>query len=348
MILVFDQSEQLDSMASGQGPSQNSALRTSLPSAFAAVNAEQSSLYAPPSQEEQERYLQARPGATPQHLGIALQHAHQIQTQKEAEDMILDRIIDLLAIPASPSADPAAPSTEEEQIFRSAMKSFRPGDFDNLITERNYEDLCGYGLCPRKNRKEANAKGETFHFKYGPKGSGPGGRGRSMEIVPREKLEKWCSDECAERALFIRVQLSEQPVWERRAEATRAIKIELLEESWARKEKHKAKAGSSTSASAPDKVSQADVTTSLENLTIQDTGRSQELAMERGDTALSHQQGRVDIQIKEKEQGPDSVARAPELRPEDAYGGSVEGYIPQERQKQPSDNQDGQDMLDQL
>ncbi|KAJ5890201.1 hypothetical protein N7504_011011 [Penicillium tannophilum] len=325
-------------MAPSQGPPK-SILKTSLPSAYAAVNAEQpaphhSSL----SQEEQDRYLQGRPGANARHLDIALQHAQQIQAQKDAEEMILDRTVELLAIPASSSADPASPSPEEARTFKSALVSFRPTDYDNYIMERNYEDLCGYGLCPRKNRKEsANARGQTFHFKYGVKGSGPGGRGRSMDIVPREKLEKWCSDECAERALFIRVQLAEEPVWERRASDTRSMRILLLEEARAKRQKQP-KAESSSA---------VEVTADMENLTIQDPDRSRELALERGDNTVIHRDGRVDIQINEKEHGSGPSASAPQWRPEDALGGSIEGHVPKELgKKRPT--QDEGDLLDQI
>lgn len=329
-------------MSIQKGSSPNSALKTSLPTAFASVVEESS--YALPTQEEQDKYLEGRPGATPRHLGIAIQHAQQIQAQKDAENMILDRTIELLEIPASPSADPAAPSKEDAQVFKAAMVLFRPGDYDNLITERNYEELCGYGLCPRKNRKQAGITGSTFHFKYGAKGSGPGGHGRTVDIVPREKLEKWCSDECAERALFIRVQLSEQPVWERRADETDHIMIELLEES--RAKRHKQKAGKSRSASVEPQNNASDITVGLKNLKIQDLERSRELALERGDTALSFQKGRVDIEIKEKDQSSQAVPTAPQLQPEDAMGGSIEGYIPQEQSQELPAHQ--KDLLDDL
>jgi len=332
-------------MSSHQASPQNnsSALKTSLPTAFASVVEESS--YALPSQEEQEKYLEGRPGATSRHLGIALQHAQQIQAQKDAEDLILDRTIELLDIPTSPTADPAAPSPEDKQSFKTAMALFRPGDYDNFIMERNYSELCGYGLCPRKNRKQVGVTGSTFHFKYGAKGSGQGGRGRSVDIVPREMLEKWCSDECAERALFIRVQLSEQPVWERRADETEAIKIELLEEHRAKRQKQKVKA--STPASTEPQSKESDITDGVKNLKIHETERSQELALERGDTVPHLRQGRVDVQVQEKEISSESSPAAPQLRPEDAMGGSIEGYIPQERQEESTDHQD-RDILDQF
>ena len=328
-------------MATPPAPAK-STLKTSLPSAFAAVSAEQppapSSL---PSQEEQDKYLQGRPGANARHLGIALQHAHQIQAQKQAEEMILDRTIELLALPASPSANPTNPSAPDVLALKSALSVFRPSDYDNLVMERNYDDLCGYGLCPRKNRKQGDFKGDTFHFKWGAKGSGPGGRGRSMDIVSRENLEKWCSDECAERALFIRVQLAEEPIWERRAGDTRGSNIVLLEEARARQHRSKSKG----KGKAPETAS---VVAGLEKLEIRDPGRSRELAVERGDSTVAFRDGRVDVSVKENEHAAQSSASAPVQRPEDLVGGSIEGYVPQGKREKDSTEKDEPDLLDQI
>lgn len=332
-------------MATPPSPAK-SALKTSLPSAFAAVNAEQPP--APyPSQAEQTKYLEGRPGANARHLGVALQHAHQIQAQKDAEEMILDRTIELLALPASLSANPANPSAPDVLAFKSALAVFRPSDYDNLVMERNYEDLCGYGLCSAKNRKQGNLKGNTFHFKYGAKGSGPGGRGRSMDIVPRENLEKWCSDECAERALFIRVQLAEEPVWERRADDTRGSNIVLLEEARAKRSKSKGK-GKAPASSSNQASETADVVAGIEKLDIKDPGRSRELAVERGDSTAAFRDGRVGVFIKENENAEGSSASAPQQRPEDLDGGSIEGYVPQaQREKGPIEREEP-DLLDQI
>lgn len=330
-------------MSTQSGPSK-SQLKTSLPSAFAAANAGQSSPYPVPSQEDQDKYLSGRPGATARHLDIALQHAQQIQAQKDAEEMILDRIIQLLAIPSSPSSDPAAPSSQDAQLFKSALYPFRPSDYDSLMTERNNENLCGYALCPRENRKDDTAKSGSFRFKYGAKGSGPGGRGRSVDIVPRENLEKWCSDECAERALYIRVQLGENPVWERRADDTRGKNIQLLEEGRA---KQKQKAAGPVDPLTNNDLGEASVTAGIKNMQIGSGGRSQELALERGDRSLVSRQGRVDVTIQEKEVGPNASIKAPQRRPEDVSGGSIEGYVPQERQNNEPAVQES-DMLDQI
>ncbi|CAG8890888.1 unnamed protein product [Penicillium egyptiacum] len=317
-----------------QGPSH--ALKTSLPETYAAVNAQQpppSYLY--PTQEEQDRYLEGRPGATQKHLEVALQHAQQIQTQKDAEDVILNRILELIELPSSPTADPAAPSQEDTVKLKYSLAPFRPSDYDNLILERNYEDLCGYALCPRKHRKQDTGPRGGFQFKYGPKGSGPGGRGRSVDIVSQDRIEKWCSDVCAERALWIRVQLSEKPVWERRAGDTRGTTILLLEE--ARAKRLKAPAATSSVSS---------IVNDLQSMGLGNRDRSGELALERGDTSLIRPDGRVDVNIRENQRGSQQVAGAPQMRPEDANGGSIEGYVPSERR---GPDQDGDiDLLDQI
>ncbi|KAJ5172599.1 hypothetical protein N7492_005192 [Penicillium capsulatum] len=332
-------------MATQQGPSK-SPLKTSLPTAYAAVNAEQPTSSSLASREDQNKYLEGRPKATAHHLDIALQHAHQIQAQKDAENMILDRTIELLEIPASPSADPTAPSVEDEETFKSALAPFRPTDYDNLISERNIEGLCGYGLCPRANRKAASGTGQAFRFKFGAKGSGPGGRGRSMDIVPQENLEKWCSDECAERALFIRVQLAEKPVWERRADDAHTIHILLLHE--ARDASKQPKAEGSASASRGKGVA-----TDEDKVRPGNSQRSRDLALERGDIKLPIRGGRVDVQIKEKERATEAPPTAPQQQPGDATGGSIEGHVPQDRRdKQSADHDDHDDddadLLDQI
>ncbi|CAI7566473.1 unnamed protein product [Penicillium glandicola] len=303
-----------------QGPSHP--LKTSLPETYAAVNAQQPPpSYSYPTQEEQDRYLEGRPGATQQHLEVALEHAQQIQSQKDAEDVILNRILELLELPSSQTADPAAPSREDTVKLKYSLAPFRPDDYDNLILERNFEDLCG---GPRGG----------FQFKYGPKGSGPGGRGRSVDIVSQDRVEKWCSDACAERALWIRVQLSEKPVWERRAGDTRGTSILLLEE--ARAKRLKAPAATSSVSSVVD---------DLQSMGL-GNDRSRELALERGDTSLIRPDGRVNVDIRENPHGSQQVAGAPQMRPEDANGGSIEGYVPRERRDV---DQDGDiDLLDQI
>lgn len=333
-------------------------LKTSLPSAHAASTPltapESSARQAPPKQQASHHHLlpeqyRNRPGTDPRHLAIALHHAQQIQAQKDTESLILDRILELVTFPTSPSADPASPSAEDAKAFKSALRPFQPADYDNLILERNIEGLCGYTLCPREHRKEdPKAK---FRIMWGAKGSGSGGRGREMNIVPREKLEMWCSNECAERAMYIRVQLAEEPAWERRAGDTRGKEIALLEEARAKEQQGRRTQGR-PSATIGEVLGQ------LDNLHMQGENESRDamdgvgsthLALERGDAHPALQGGRVNIQIKEKESVPREKVRSPEPRPEDRTGGSIEGYVPKEiRGKQAEREDEDLDMLDML
>ncbi|KAL4927620.1 Rtr1/RPAP2 family protein phosphatase [Aspergillus undulatus] len=322
--------------------SNNPTLRTSLPSIHAA-SARQSNNTSPPKSRPSSarrsplkpKQKPSKPETDPRHLAIALHHAHRIQAQKDAQDLILDRILELLTIPSSPSADPAAPSAEDAHKFKSSLLPFQPSDYDNLIQERNIEGLCGYGLCPREHRKE-NARG-TFRITWGAKGSGPGGRGRDMNIVPREKYEMWCSDECAERAMYIRVQLAAEPVWERRGDDLRGKQLELLEEARTAKGKSTIR----NPASVKEVLGQLDnlhmdttpepsaIADDISKLSVSDNDRARELAMERGDQNPALQSGRVDVQIKENLAFGSRIT-SPEMRPGDEKGGSIEGYMPHE------------------
>lgn len=268
-----------------------------------------------------------KPGSDPRHVAIALHHAHRIQSRKDAEALILDRILELVSFPSSSSADPAAPSVEDAKAFKAALRPFQPSDYDNLILERNIEGLCGYGLCPRENRKEdPKVKNRIV---YGPKGSGPGGRGREMRIVPKEKLEMWCSEECAERAMYVKVQLQEQPVWERSACDGEIQDFSLLEEARSRMQKGKERIRTS------DNVGEA--AHQLGNLHLDQGGDNssnmRELALERGDSNPALQAGRVDINLVEKSPVSQENVTPPRRRPEDRSGGSVEGHIPKEHRE---------------
>ncbi|GIJ88692.1 hypothetical protein Asppvi_007619 [Aspergillus pseudoviridinutans] len=319
-------------------------LKTSLPTAHAAsspagLQKPSNARRAPPKSkapEQQKGQPMNRPNVDPRHLAIAMHHAHQIQAQKDTEALILDRILELVNFPSSPSADPAAPSAEDARAFKAALVPFQPADYDNLILERNIEGLCGYGLCPNEHRKE-DVRGK-YRITWGAKGSGPGGRGREMNIVPKEKLEMWCSDECAERAMYIRVQLAEEPAWERR-DGNHGKELVLLEEDRARARKGKSKM--SSSATLKEVTGQLedlhmggtegpnDLASAISGISLLDAARSRELAMERGDANPALRAGRVDIAIRENEDVSHEVT-PPQMRPGDDKGGSIEGYVPKE------------------
>ncbi|KAF9630568.1 putative duf408 domain protein [Lasiodiplodia theobromae] len=159
---------------------------------------------APPRQPSQEQEPQAARDKRTRE--IALYHAHLIQQQKDVEAQILDAIVQLIDFPSSPDADPMSPSHDDASVFKALITNFQPSDYDSLLEERKCADKCGYVLCPNRPKVDANAGKNKFIVK-----------GRQLQIVPREKLELWCSDDCARRALFVKVQLNEEPAWLRRA-----------------------------------------------------------------------------------------------------------------------------------
>lgn len=138
----------------------------------------------------------------------ALYHAQFIQQQKEVEALILASMEKLLDLPSLSSADPAHPCSTDSELVKSSLRLYQPSDYDALIEERNINKQCGYVLCPRPNRlQDTQAK---YRILYG-RGRGPD----ALKVVERQTLERWCSDDCGKRALYIKVQLNEEPAWTR-------------------------------------------------------------------------------------------------------------------------------------
>ncbi|KAF8441879.1 Rtr1/RPAP2 family-domain-containing protein [Terfezia claveryi] len=153
---------------------------------------------------------------------IALHHAHIIQNQKNIELAILESVELLLDFPTTNS--PAShPSDTDVTEFKKNLVHFQPSDYDDLIEERNIVHKCGYPLCPLQNKLQPT----KAKFRVLDKG---------RRIVETKQLERFCSDECARRGLWIRVQLNEEPAWLRVGEDGQVgpggaeYKITLLEE----------------------------------------------------------------------------------------------------------------------
>lgn len=302
---------------SGNAASNTPALKTSLP----AVHASSS---------------ERKPSPNPRHLAIALHHARQIQARKDTEAVILSRIIDLVDLPTTPHATASSPSPEDVQTFTSALVPFQPSDYDNLILERNIEGHCGYTLCPEEHRKE-HPTGK-FRIVWGPKGSGPNGRGKEMKVVPKEKLEMWCSDKCAERAMYIKVQLSEVPAWERMEKKN--THITLLDESdWA------------STAAGPHDRTDCEMEGMQQDPSLPVAGEHAHLVQRMGKLAVQDDPtvGGPSPEIIERHQAGSLNPSAPVLRPEDMSGGSIEGFHPNTNlhsaRSTEDDNMDMEDIL---
>lgn len=308
-------------MAERSSAQPKSILKTSIPNTHAAT----SSIA---KEQQSSTASQKKPEPNPRHLAIALHHANQIQARKDTEALILDHIETLQALPTSTATSASSPSPTDVSTVKSALRPFQPGDYDNLILERNIDGNCGYVLCSNEHRKEDPKS--KYRVVWGEKGSGSGGRGREMKVVPKEKLEMWCSEECAERAMYLRVQLSEKPAWERHE----TVEITLLEEARDKKQqaeqskgKGKEKAVEEDTELITDKIKDMDIGVSEGKSSEQREIEAKNLALERGSTAARPDVAATGLDIVEKNPDANTIT-APTLNAADSQGGTVEGHLP--------------------
>jgi hypothetical protein len=235
----------------------------------------------------------------------ALHHARLIQQRKDTEAQILKSIEALLELPADPAADPAAPTPSDSAAFKSHLVNFQPSDYDAVVEERNIEDLCGYPLCSRPRQKQDSKA--RFRIIRQAK------RGEELLVVPKEKLEQWCSDDCARRSMYIRVQLNEEPAWLRTWMGNEDIV--LLNEAEDRKRTHS---------------SIQQLSSHMEDMEI-DSRRV--LALERGEVSSYGQPSR-DIVVRENHEQDTGGAHPPSLAaldmPDLAHL-SIEGHTAKQR-----------------
>ncbi|KAK3192150.1 hypothetical protein K4F52_001779 [Lecanicillium sp. MT-2017a] len=220
---------------------------------------------------------------------VAIQHARVLQHRKDLEAEILDSLILLSEYPLvrSPAHSAASPADSDASGFKMHVRLFQPSDYDDLIEERNVNELCGYTLCPRPRRKTG--------------GSGQWKIQASGEIVKRKDIEMWCSQECARRALYVKVQLNETAAWERAGIPD--IHIDLLDEN-------------TSGETDADKAARK-----LADLRIEDQRQANRdaaaLARERGERAEDAAKERVLVTLMEKTTLP------PDPIPEDGAEGKA-------------------------
>ena len=151
--------------------------------------------------------------------------------------------------------------------------------------------------------------------------------------MERQELEKWCSDECGRRALFLKIQLREEPAWLRGGD-DQSLQIKLLEE---------------------ENEGEEEILSRIRKLEIGDRGRGideqmKALAIERGDEKRSGKSTRLaDVGIKENEDAGKSTPVAPKEVTNGA--GAIEGYMPKNKvlngvSGDSDTDEDGHDIMD--
>ena len=253
----------------------------------------------------------------------AMKHAYNLQHQKATRNSVLDLIVDVVDLPTKPDSDPAHPLASDSALFKGSLHLFQSSDFDDVVLERNIYDKCGYALCSRPNVKVG---GKSQNRIIWGKRTGP-----AFTIVPKADLEKWCSKECEERALFVYVQLGKEPAW-MREKPKEGIKLldEIRQENAAMNLENCMKA-----LDVEDSMSVVpDLSNDLHKLAHQLSLKQDEkddvaerlkvLSLERGEApGPSRKEGELDIVEKAN---LEATSRPPQ--PTHSHAGTVEGYRP--------------------
>ncbi|KAK4125898.1 hypothetical protein N657DRAFT_568402 [Parathielavia appendiculata] len=240
-----------------------------------------------------------------------------------------------------PPHDASNPSPADASLVLTSLRDFQPSEYLDLIEERNCLGKCGYALCPRPRRTHEGG------FKIST---------RSGNIARTTDLNKWCSDACALRALYLKVQL-DNPTYERISSGGSGapggrlvVKLELREEKGdgSRKSRTSAVAAAVPRGSQEDRDQLAQAMAKLEiDKHTQARKDASALAGERGDPGGSVAGlSRVDVTIKESAvdgpvEPPSNLAKGAEYM--------VEGYRPKANKarggKQPEEGaeSDGED-----
>ena len=247
----------------------------------------------------------------------ALYHAQLLQQRKDVEALILASTEALLELPSSPAADPARPCLQDTVLVKDSLKTFQPSDYDSLIEERNINKQCGYVLCPRPNRQEdTKAKYRIL----------PSKKGDTVNFVERHTLERWCSDACGKRALYVKVQLCEEPAWTRAG--TAGGDIVLLEDERNNQKKHE------DDTALTEKLRSLDMGPEEDEVVT----RMNALAIERGDKKAPSRSFGAEIDVREKNVNSTAFAKASSGKAGDLED-SIEGHTPRFPRKEAKDEE---------
>jgi RNA polymerase II-associated protein 2 len=226
------------------------------------------------------------------HRETAIKHARIIEDQKRVKEQVIDLIVECFDLPSTPQAVPTTASAGDVRTFKKALSLFQADDFDELTSERNIDDRCGYALCSRPNQKHAGGGNKVWNHK----------RGKDFKLINRREVERYCSSECEGRGVFVRSQLSSEPAWTRDVTETAVVLLDDVQE-------------------------QDDLATAIKQLTLDETARAdlsakmKELSLERGDGSKPQP---TSLEVAEREVSSDEVP----LPPDPGGLDSIEGHNP--------------------
>lgn len=221
----------------------------------------------------------------------AIKHARIIEDQKRVKTQVADLILECFDFPSQQNASPDKPVPSDAKTFKKALSLFQPVDFDELASERNIDDRCGYALCPNPKYRHPSGGKKVWNRQSG----------KDFKLIDAAEVERWCSPECSDRGKFVRSQLSSEPAWLRDVTETKVVLLDDLRRS-------------------------NDLAADIKKLSIDDAAKTdlnaklKELSLERGNVSKPVDAS-FDIAEKEPTEG---IPEAPQVTGED----SIEGYNP--------------------
>ncbi|KAL2196885.1 Rtr1/RPAP2 family-domain-containing protein [Corynascus similis CBS 632.67] len=242
--------------------------------------------------------------------------------------------------PRHADATSSSPHPADVAALLPLLADFTPQEYLDLVEERNCLGRCGYALCPRPRRAHDGP------YKL---------NARAGSVARTEDLNKWCSDACAKRALYLKVQL-DNPSYVRDGQGKMVVKLELRDEAGDGGGKGKlggteGRAGGPAAAAASPRGKEEDRNELAKAMAQLEIDRHRQakrdasaLAGERGDATGGILAGmsRVDVTISERT--VDGSHKAPS--PVEGAESMVEGYRPKngtETGKKPDEGADSDD-----
>lgn len=232
---------------------------------------------------KQTQELKVNPEEAQRNRKLAVEQAKRIQYAKEFEMTKLESIERLIDFPLR-GQDPDHPDATDIQQLKAHISLFNESDFDSAVEERNVNTKCGYFLCQK-------APGwRPMSARFG---------GARNERAPL-KQRSWCSSTCAEKTLYLIVQIRDTSLGERMSKNGGNLK--LLGEQKAQEARHP-------------------VDQEL-------SGKLDQLAIERGDGADSILSRSVMKGVQEKRTSTATAPMAPRVIEGIETHQQVEGYTP--------------------
>jgi len=265
--------------------------------------------------------VKAKP-VTDRQRALAMYHANLIQQRKDVEAQVLDAMEEMIEFPTEHNAKANNPSQADIHHFQKLIKPFQASDYDALIEERNAAGKCGYTFCPKPRPTLTRETMQSHRIVRNVIGGITKG---DLKIVPANQFQTWCSRDCAKRAMFVKVQLSEIPAWER--DVGGENQVTLLDES----DKAPAKSPATTSHDNSDEHRQALADLARER--GEQTLLSPSIPVPSASAGIDKSLDETVMKLSIRERPQTMVPDAPKMHDHQASQdvGTIEGYAPKSK-----------------